>query len=446
MSAKDNTAQANQGWVERQFKLKENKTNVRTEVMAGITTFMTMAYILFVNPSILSETGMPFDAVLFATAFSAILATLLMAFLANYPFALAPGMGLNAYFTYSVVFGMGYTWQTALGAVFLSGILFVLLSVSGIREKIIDAVPATLKSAIGAGIGLFIALIGLQNAGLVISDPATIIAIGNLTEPSVALAAVGVLITGILLARGVNGAILWGILATTLLGMPMGVTPIPTGFMQFPSFSTWAPVFGKLDIAGALNIGLLEVVFAFLFVDLFDTIGTLIGVSERAGFLDKDGRLPRAEKALLADSIGTVAGAVFGTSTVTTFVESASGVAVGGRTGLANVVTSVCFFLSIFFLPIIGIVPAAATAPALIIVGALMLKSVVNIPWDNMEEALPAFIAMIAMPFTYSIATGIALGFITYPVIKLATGKGKEVHAITYILAVLFVLRFIYLG
>lgn len=446
MSTKNQTAQADLGWVERQFKLRENGTNVRTEIMAGITTFMTMAYILFVNPSILSETGMPFNAVLFATAFSAILATLLMAFLANYPFALAPGMGLNAYFTYSVVFGMGYTWQTALGAVFISGILFVLLSLSGVREKIIDAVPATLKSAIGAGIGLFIALIGLQNAGIVVSDPATIIAIGNLTEPSAALAAIGVLITGILLARRVNGAILWGILATTVLGIPMGVTPLPDGFIQLPSFSTWAPVFGKLDIAGAFNIGLVEVVFAFLFVDLFDTIGTLIGVSERAGFLDKEGKLPRANKALMADSIGTVAGAVFGTSTVTTFVESASGVAVGGRTGLANLVTSACFLLSLFFLPIIGIVPAAATAPALIIVGALMMKPVINIPWDNMEEALPAFIAMIAMPFTYSIATGIALGFITYPVVKLATGKAKEVHPITYILAVLFVLRFIYLG
>lgn len=434
------------GWVERQFRLKENKTTVRNEVMGGITTFMTMAYILFVNPSILSETGMPFDAVLIATAFSAVLATLLMAFLANYPFALAPGMGLNAYFTYSVVFGMGYTWQTALGAVFISGILFLLLSVSGIREKIIDAVPATLKSAIGAGIGLFIAFIGLQNGGLVQADEATMLALGDLTQPATALAAIGIIITGILLARKVNGAILWGIIATTLIGIPMGVTQMPTGFFQIPTFSTWAPIFGKLDIRGALNIGLFEVVFAFLFVDLFDTIGTLIGVSQQAGYLDKDGKLPRANKALLADSIGTVAGAIFGTSTVTTFVESASGVAVGARTGLANVVTSICFFLSIFFLPIIGIVPAAATAPALIIVGAMMLNSVVDIPWGEMDEALPAFIAIAAMPFTYSIATGIALGFIAYPIIKLAAGKAKEVHGITYVLAVLFIIRFIYLG
>lgn len=444
MSTNQNT-QA-KGWVEERFKLNENKTTVRTEVMAGITTFMTMAYILFVNPSILAEAGMSFDAVMMATAFSAVVATLLMAFLANYPFALAPGMGLNAYFTYSVVFGMGYTWQVALGSVFISGLVFILLSLSGIREMIIDAVPTSLKNAIGAGIGLFIAFIGLQNAGLVQSDPATIIALGNLHDPAVLLASIGILITGILLARKVNGAILWGILLTTILGIPFGVTSMPDGFIKIPTFATWAPVFGKLDIRGALNLGIIEVVFAFLFVDMFDTIGTLIGVSQQAGFLDKEGKLPRANKALLADAIGTVFGAVFGTPTVTTYVESASGVAVGGRTGLANVVTAGCFLLSVFFLPVIGIVPAAATAPALIVVGAMMLRSVVDVPWGEMDEALPAFIAMIAMPFTYSIATGIALGFIVYPVIKLAMGKGKQVHTLTYVLAFLFVLRFIYLA
>lgn len=446
MSTTKQAQAAQQSWVETRFKLTENKTTVRTEIVAGITTFMTMAYILFVNPSILAETGMPFDAVMMATAFSAILATLLMAFLANYPFALAPGMGLNAYFTYSVVFGMGYTWQTALGAVFISGVVFILLSLTGIREMIIDAVPASLKSAIGAGIGLFIAFIGLQNSGLVQADPATIVSIGNLGQPEVLLAAIGVLITGILLARKVKGAILWGILGTTILGIPFGVTSMPDGFMKIPTFATWAPVFGKLDIRGALGVGLVEVIFAFLFVDLFDTIGTLIGVSQQGGFLDKDGKLPRANKALLADAIGTVAGSIFGTPTVTTYVESASGVAVGGRTGLANVVTALCFFLAIFFLPVIAIVPAAATAPALIVVGAMMLRSVMDVPWSEMDEALPAFIAMIAMPFTYSIATGIALGFIAYPIIKVASGKAKEVHALTYLLAALFVLRFIYLG
>ncbi|MCK9525191.1 MAG: NCS2 family permease [Limnochordia bacterium] len=446
MSTRNSTAQPSRDWVERQFKLKENKTNVRTEVMAGITTFMTMAYILFVNPSILSETGMPFDAVLMATAFSAVLATLLMAFLANYPFALAPGMGLNAYFTYSVVFGMGYTWETALGAVFISGVVFIVLSLSGIREMIIEAVPATLKSAISAGIGLFIAFIGVQNAGLVVVDPATMVALGSFHEPATILAALGILITGILLARNIKGALLWGILITTIIGIPMGVTQMPTGFMQIPRFATWAPVFGKLDIRGALGLGLLEVVFAFLFVDMFDTIGTLIGVSQNAGFLDKNGRLPRASRALLADSLGTVAGAVFGTPTVTTYVESAAGVAVGGRTGLSNVITAGCFLLSLFFLPIIGVVPAAATAPALIVVGAMMLKPVVNINWGSMDEALPAFIAIAAMPFTYSIATGIALGFVVYPIIKFASGKGKEVHWLTYVLGALFVVRFIYLG
>lgn len=433
-------------WVEKQFKLTENKTTVRTEVMAGITTFMTMAYILFVNPSILSETGMPFDAVMMATAFSAILATVLMAFLANYPFALAPGMGLNAYFTYSVVFGMGYTWQVALGAVFLSGVVFIILSLTKVRELIIDAVPWSLKNAIGAGIGLFIAFIGLQNAGLVQANPATIISLGNLSEPSVLLAIIGIFVTGILLARKVNGAVLWGILITTLIGIPMKVTPIPNGIIQIPSFATWAPVFGKLDIRGALGLGLIEVVFAFLFVDMFDTVGTLIGVSQQGGFLDKEGKLPRASQAFLSDAIGTVAGSIFGTPTVTTYVESAAGVAVGGRTGFANLITAACFFLSLFFLPIIGIVPAAATAPALIVVGAMMLQSVLSIKWSEMDEALPAFIAMIAMPFTYSIATGIALGFIVYPIIKVACGKAKEVHVLTYVLAALFVLRFIYLG
>lgn len=446
MSATRVPAAQKQSWVERRFQLKENKTSIRTEAVAGITTFMTMAYILFVNPSILSETGMPFDAVMMATAASAILATVLMAFLANYPFALAPGMGLNAYFTYSVVFGLGYSWQTALGAVFISGVIFVLLSLSGIREMIIDAVPATLKSAIGAGIGLFIAFIGLQNGGLVQADPATIVSIGNLGDPAVLLAALGVLITAVLLARKVNGAILWGILITTVLGIPLGVTSAPAGFLKLPSFATWAPVFGKLDIKGALGLGILEVIFAFLFVDLFDTIGTLIGVSQQAGFLDKNGKLPRANKALLTDAIGTVAGAIFGTSTVTTYVESASGVAVGGRTGLSNLVTAGCFFLAIFFLPIIAIVPSAATAPALIVVGAMMIRAVLDIPWSNMDEALPAFIAMIAMPFTYSIATGIALGFIVYPVVKVLSGKAKEVPVLTYILAVLFILRFVYLG
>ncbi|HHT69241.1 MAG TPA: NCS2 family permease [Firmicutes bacterium] len=446
-------AQPSGGWLEKQFKLRENKTNVRTEVMAGITTFMTMAYIIVVNPGILATIfeGTPehqsmFMAFMIATIVSAIFATVLMAFFANYPFALAPGMGLNAYFTYTVVFQMGYDWQVALGAVFISGIIFVLLSLSGVREAIINAIPAGLKSGISAGIGLFIAFIGLQNAGIVVADQATMVAIGSLREPAVILAMVGIILTGILLARNVRGAILIGIFATALVGIPLGVTPIPDGIFSVPRFSSWAPVFGKLDIRGALGVGLIEVVFAFLFVDLFDTIGTLVGVSERAGFLDKDGKLPRAEKALLADSIGTVGGAVMGTSTVTTYVESAAGVAAGGRTGLTALVTAGCFFLALFFGPLFSAIPNAATAPALIVVGAMMARGVLSIKWDFMDEALPAFIAMIAMPLTYSIATGIALGFIVYPLMKALSGKAKEVHWIMWVLAVLFAVRFLYLG
>jgi len=387
-----------------------------------------------------------FMAFMIATIVSAIFATVLMAFFANYPFALAPGMGLNAYFTYTVVFQMGYDWQVALGAVFISGIIFVLLSLSGVREAIINAIPAGLKSGISAGIGLFIAFIGLQNAGIVVADQATMVAIGSLREPAVILAMVGIILTGILLARNVRGAILIGIFATALVGIPLGVTPIPDGIFSVPRFSSWAPVFGKLDIRGALGVGLIEVVFAFLFVDLFDTIGTLVGVSERAGFLDKDGKLPRAEKALLADSIGTVGGAVMGTSTVTTYVESAAGVAAGGRTGLTALVTAGCFFLALFFGPLFSAIPNAATAPALIVVGAMMARGVLSIKWDFMDEALPAFIAMIAMPLTYSIATGIALGFIVYPLMKALSGKAKEVHWIMWVLAVLFAVRFLYLG
>lgn len=435
-----------ESFVERVFKLRENKSNVRTEVFAGITTFMTMAYIIFVNPSIVSATGMPFDAVMIATVASTVVATLLMAFLANYPFALAPGMGLNAYFTYTVVLQMGYSWETALGAVFISGVIFIILTVTKIRELIIEAVPAGIKNAIGAGIGLFIALIGLKEAGIVVGDPATLVALGDFTQPAVALAGIGILVTAILLARKVNGAILWGILITGALGIPLGVTAIPDGIVRLPSFATWAPVFGKLDIRSALGIGLLEIVFAFLFVDMFDTIGTLIGVSQQGGFLNKEGRLPRANKALLADSVGTVAGAVFGTPTVTTYVESAAGVGVGGRTGLTGVVVAGCFLLSLFFSPIVGVITAAATAPALVVVGAMMMRSVVNIKWEQMDEAIPAFIAMAAMPFTFSIATGIALAFITYPIVKLLSGKQKEVHWLLYVLALIFLVRFAYLS
>jgi AGZA family xanthine/uracil permease-like MFS transporter len=351
------------------FDLEENNTNVKTEVIAGLTTFMTMAYIIAVNPSIVSTIeGIEAQPMIIATALSAAFATLCMAFLSNYPFALAPGMGLNAYFTYTIVLGMGLSWETALGAVFISGFIFLILTLTNVRKMIINAMPMTLKSAVSAGIGMFIAFIGMQNAGLVVNSDATLVTIGKMTDPSALLAIVGLIITGLLMAKEYKGSILIGIIVTTLAGIPLGVTEIPASIIQIPTFSDWAPVFMKADIIGAWNEGILTIVFVFLFVDLFDTTGTLVGVSQQAGLLDENGDLPRADKALLADSVGTMAGSMMGTPTVTTYVESASGVAQGGRTGLTGVVVSICFILSIFFTPLIQIIPAAATAPALIIV------------------------------------------------------------------------------
>ncbi|GAB6138638.1 NCS2 family permease [Halanaerobaculum tunisiense] len=427
------------------FALEEHNTDVRTEVMAGLTTFMTMAYIIFVNPGIVSEAGMPFEAVMIATAMSAAFATLCMAFFANYPFALAPGMGLNAYFTYTVVLGMGLSWQEALGAVFISGIIFLILTLTKVRQTIINAMPQTLKSSVSAGIGLFIAFIGLQNAGVVVNSDATLVTLGNLADPSSILAIVGLIITGLLMAKDVKGSILIGIIGTTILGIPLGVTSLPSAIFKLPSFSDWAPVVFKADIAGALDEGILTIIFAFLFVDLFDTAGTLVGVSHQAGFLDEEGNLPKADRALLADSIGTIGGSMMGTPTVTTYVESASGVAQGGRTGLTGVTIAFCFILSIFFTPVIKIVPAAATAPALIIVGSIMLENVTEINWDNIAESLPGFVTVVAMPFTYSIATGISLGFILYPIMKFFHGEGEDVHWIIYLLGALFIVKYIYL-
>lgn len=438
---------ANDGVLERLFHLTENKTNVRTEVLAGITTFMTMAYIIFVNPGILGDAGMPVEAAMYATCISAAVATLLMAFLANYPFALAPGMGLNAYFAYTVVLGMGYTWQTALGAVFVSGIIFFILSVTKIRETIVNAIPGSLKSAIAAGIGLFIAFIGLQGGGIVVNNDSTLVTLGDLTQPTALLTLIGLLITGVLMARNVRGSILIGMALSTLLAIPTGLLGAPEGIVAWPSFSKWAPVFGKLDILSALNLGFFTIVFSFLFVDFFDTAGTLVGVSTRAGMLDEKGNLPKAGRAFTADSIGTMFGAISGTPTVTTYVESAAGVAMGGRTGLTAVVVALGFLLALFFTPLITAIAAvsAITAPALIIVGALMVKSVLDIDWGEMSDGIPAFLAMTAMPLTYSISNGIALGIIAYPVLKALSGKAKEVHWIMWALAILFVLRFVYL-
>ncbi|MDI3547939.1 MAG: adenine/guanine/hypoxanthine permease [Halanaerobiales bacterium] len=432
------------------FKLKENKTDVKTEVLAGFTTFMTMAYIIFVNPAILSDAGMPFNGVFMATIAGIILGTLAMAFLTNYPFALASGMGLNAFFAYSVVIGMDVSWQIALGIVFVEGIIFIILSLLPVRKMIVNSIPMGLKTGISAGIGLFIAFIGLQNAGIIVDNPATLVSLGNILSGPALVALVGLIITGILYALRVKGALLWGIILATIFGwlVPNGdatVTPAFQGIFAMPRMADWSEVLFKLDIAGALNIGLFGVLISFLFVDMFDTAGTLVGVSQQAGYLDKEGNLPRASQALLADAIGTTGGALFGTSTVTTYIESASGVAAGGRTGLTGVVVAILFFLSLFFKPLIGIVPAAATAPALIIVGTMMISNITKIDWDDFTEVLPAFMAMIVMPLSYSIAHGIAIGFIVYPLVKLFTGKGRDVHWLVYTLGVIFLAYFIWL-
>ena len=451
--------------LEKFFKLKENGTNVKTEVMAGITTFMTMAYILAVNPSILSASGMDANAVLLATALASFLGTVLMALLANYPFALAPGMGLNAYFAYTVVITYGYSWQIALLAVFAEGLIFIVLSVTNVREAIFNAIPMTLKSAVSAGIGLFIAFIGLQNAKIVVNNDSTLVSYQNFKADfssvgmGALLALVGVLITGFLLVKKVKGGILFGILLTWVLGIVcelMGLyqpnpelgmySVIPTAFVSF-DFSSLGKTFGqvfKADFGALKNVTeFIVVIFAFLFVDIFDTLGTLIGVSSKANMLDKDGKLPRIKGALLADAIATSAGAVLGTSTTTTFVESASGVTEGGRTGLTAVTTGLLFLLSVIFSPLFLTIPSFATAPALVIVGFLMLTSVTKIDFTDYTEAIPAFIAIIAMPFMYSISEGIAMGVISYVVLKLASGKAKDITVLMYVLAVLFILKYI---
>ena len=433
----------NDGFFERRFKLKEHGTDVKTEILAGITTFMTMAYILIVNPIILSDAGMDWGGVFTATAVSAIIATLIMAFHANYPFALAPGMGLNAFFTYYVVLQLGKSWQFALTAVFLEGIIFIILSLFKVREAIFDAIPMNLKKAVSVGIGLFITLIGLVNGGIVISNPDTMVELGNLTEAGPLLALIGLLITGVLLAKNVKGALLYGILAATVIGIPMGITQIPTGFFEAPpSVSKVAFQFEWTEI---FTWEMLIVVFTFLFVDIFDTVGTLIGVASKADMLDEEGKLPRVSNALLADAVGTVAGACLGTSTVTTFVESASGVADGGKTGLTSLSTAGMFLLALFFSPIFGAVPAEATAPALIMVGLFMMSPVKEIDLQDYTEAIPAFLTIAMMPFAYSIAEGIVFGMVSYVLLKLITGKRKDISLIMYILAALFILRTIFL-
>ncbi len=429
--------------LERVFKLSANQTTVRTEVAAGVTTFLTMAYIIFVNPTILSEAGVPFSGALFATCVSAAVGSLLMGLLANYPFALAPGMGLNAYFTYTVVKGLGYDWRIALGAVFISGIAFLLLTLVRIRALIVDAIPMTMKTAVAAGIGLFIAFIGLKNAGVIVSSPATFVTLGHVVSKPVALALLGLLLTSVLLARGYRSAIIIGILAVTLAAMTLGLAKWPTSLIELPR---WRETFLQLDIRGALRLGALDVVFVFLFVDLFDTIGSLMGLGRQAGYLTPEGKMPRVNRALFADAIATTVGSLFGTSTVVTYIESATGVSEGGRTGLTAVVVAALFLLATFFSPLAGTIPPIATSPALIIVGALMISAVTTIDWDDITEGIPAFLTILAMPLTFSIANGLALGFIFYPLLKVLTGRWREASPLVYVLAVLFVLRYVYLG
>ncbi|WP_311516317.1 NCS2 family permease [uncultured Anaerococcus sp.] len=432
---------AENSFFEKAFKLKKHGTDTRTEIMAGITTFMTMSYILAVNPQILSEAGMDYGAVFTGTIIASVIAMLIMAFYANLPFGLSAGMGLNAFFTYTVVMQMGKSWQFALTAVFLEGIIFLLLSFVGVREAIFNSIPINLKKAVSVGIGLFIAEIGLLNTGVI--KPGEIsLSLGELTNANGFIFFFALIIMVVLTARNVKGALLWGILVSTVLSLILGVTHFPNAHVVSlpPSI---APVFFKLDFSNVFSLEMFSVLFSFLFVDIFDTLGTLTGVATKAKMLDENGNLPEATKALVADAVGTTCGAILGTSTVTTFVESSSGVAEGGRTGLTALATAACFVIAAFFFPIFSIIPAPATAAALVTVGLFMITTVAEIDFSDISEAFPAFMTILMMPLTYSIAEGISFGMISYAVIKLFTGKGKEVSPLVYILAVVFIIRYL---
>jgi AGZA family xanthine/uracil permease-like MFS transporter len=429
--------------LERRFGLRDHGTSVRTELSAGMTTFLTMGYILVVNPAILAAAGVPLSGALLATCLGAAAGSLFMGLLANYPFALAPGMGINAYFTYTVVQGQGYPWTVALGAVFLSGLLFLLLTVARLRGLLVEAIPMAIKGALAAGIGLFIAFVGLKNAGLVVASPTTLVTFGGLRRPECLLALGGLILTAALVARQVRAAFLLGILAVAAAGMLLGLAPVPEAIVAWPD---WRSTLFQLDIRGALQVGLVEIVVVFLFVDLFDTLGSLMGLSRQAGFLTPTGRLPRLHRALMSDALATSVGALCGTSTVVTYIESATGISEGGRTGLTACVTGSLFLMAIFFAPLVGAIPVVATAPALILVGALMVGTLRTLPWDDLTEALPAFLTFLAMPLTFSIANGLALGMISYPLVKLLAGRARDLSWGTVLVATLFLLRFLYLA
>lgn len=432
--------------MEKLFKLKAHGTNARTELIAGLTTFFAMAYIIFVNPNLLSQTGMDFNAVMVATCIASAIGCFLTAFVSNVPFAQAPGMGLNAFFTYSVCFGMGFTWQQGLAIVFISGVIFLIITISPLKKIIVKAIPTQLKSAIGAGIGLFLAVLGLINAGIINFD-AGVPDMSNIIMGAPLLALIGILITALLVVFKVKGGIFIGIIVTTIIGIPLGVTQAPETLVNTGEvFQSFAGVVGQADFAGLASVGVLPVITAvisFFLVDMFDTIGTLIGASNAAGMLDDEGNLPGGDRALLADAVATCAGALIGTSTVTTYVESSTGIEEGGRTGMVPFIVGILFIAFMFLAPIAGIIPSAATAPAVIIVGVFMMGGVMNINWKDLEIAIPCFLTIAMMPFAYSISDGIAFGFISYTIIKLVRGKGKEVSPVLYIISILFIIMYI---
>ena len=435
--------QASQSFLERFFKLSEKGTTVRTEVIAGFTTFIALAYIMFVNPNILADAGVPKEAAVASTIWIAALSTLMMGVFANYPVALAPGMGLNAFFAYYVCGVLGLHWTVALGAVFFSGLLFLILTISHVRQAIINAVPQNLRVAIGVGIGLFIAFVGLKGTGLIVSDPATFITLGSVLKPETAMSLFGLVLTGALMAREVQGAILIGIVATTILSMVLGYTPVPHAFSEVISTSLphMGETFGKLDIVGAWNYGILSIIFTFTVVELFDNMGTLIGLTAKAKLVKKDGEIENLDKALNTDAVGTIFSAIFGTSTVTSYIESAAGIAAGGKTGLTAVTVAVLFLVSLLFAPLIGLVPSYATAPPLILVGALMMSEVDKVNFADFTDGLPAFLTIIMMPLTSSIANGFAFGFISFAFMKTLAGKPKEVSPIMWLVSIAFMIN-----